>query len=59
MKKDSLTTVKYIENQFEKVNLTHPEHYPPRIKITTLDNATNWLTITNDQLLKIKQVLLS
>jgi hypothetical protein len=46
----------YLNQQLEKLALTQGENYLS-LKITSTAGATNWLTLTNDQLAKIFVIL--
>ncbi len=47
----------YILNQFEKVSTPYVE-YKPKIKIIKPNGETNWLDITEKELIGIKNLLL-
>ena len=46
----------YIKAQFEKVSTKYGE-YKPKIKIIKPDGETNWMDITEEELIKIKSIL--
>lgn len=46
----------YLNQQLEKLALTQGENYLS-LKITSTTGATNWLTLTNEQLAKIFVIL--
>ena len=46
----------YRATQFEKVNTEYRE-YKPKIKIIKPNGETNWIDITEQELIKIKNIL--
>lgn len=49
-------TKSYRKQQFDKVNTEYSE-YQPKIKIIKPNGETNWLDITEAELLKIRSLL--
>jgi hypothetical protein len=49
-------TKQYRKGQFDKVNTEHSE-YKPKIKIIKPNGETNWMDITEAELLKIRALL--
>ena len=49
-------TIDYRKAQFEKLKPEISE-YKPLIKISKTDGATHWISITDDELEKIKDIL--
>ena len=48
----------YRKTQFDKIDTVYGEVYPPKIKIIKPNGETNWLNITEEELQKIKAILL-
>lgn len=48
----------YIKAQFDKISTKYGNEYKPKIKIIKPNEETNWLDITEEQLQKIKAILI-